>query len=171
MEPTTTARSNPVSLDAIRQLIRLSQKVIPTDYLDAMGHMNIRWYMALYDDAVWPFFASFGMDETYFYERRGGAFALKHFIQYLAEVYAGDRISIYGRLLGYSDKRIHFMSFMVDDTQERLASTIEVLGAHTDMDTRRLSPFPPDIVLKLGRLLDEHANLPWEAPTSGVIRP
>ena len=43
----------PTTMPTVEQLAALPtylRKTIPPEYKDAMGHMNIRWYMALYDD-------------------------------------------------------------------------------------------------------------------------
>ncbi len=39
----------------ITQLPRFHHATIPESYLDVMGHMNIRHYMGLFDDAAWGF--------------------------------------------------------------------------------------------------------------------
>jgi acyl-CoA thioester hydrolase len=159
------------TVEQVRRLPCFYRAEITRDHLDAMGHMNIRWYLAFYDEAAWAFFATFGMDEHYFRERRGGGFALQHHLRYLAEVRLGECVAVHGRLLSYSAKRIHFMGFMINETQGRLASTLEALGAHADMNTRRLSPFPPDLAENLARVLERDRALEWEAPVSGVMRP
>ena len=56
------------------------RETITADYLDAMDHMNVRFYMALYDTSIWHFFVSYGLDETYFHKNHSGVFALKHVI-------------------------------------------------------------------------------------------
>lgn len=155
--------------EQVRRLPCYARVTIGPEHLDAMGHMNIRWYMALYDQAAWEFFAAFGMDEAYFREHHGGGFALEHHLRYLAEVLPGDEVAVHVRLLGYSVKRIHFMGFMVNETQNRLASTIEALGAHADTILRRITPFPPTIAANLAALLTQHNALDWHAPLFGVI--
>src|SRR4051794_1373041 len=101
------------------------------------------------DTAAWKFFDSFGMNEIYYRAEQAGGFALKQFIQYLAEVRVGETVALRGRMLGRSAKRIHFMLFMVNETTHVLSSTFEVLGSHADMRIRRTSPYPPHIAAKL----------------------
>lgn len=144
---------------------------ITEDHLDPMGHMNIRWYMAIFDDASWNFFASFGMNIEYFQRDRKGGFALQHFIRYLAEVRAGETVSVRTRLLGRSATRIHFMLFMVNESTDRLSATLEALGAHADMISRRITPYPPRIARQIDAILFEQNQLSWDAPVCGVIRP
>lgn len=160
-----------ITVEQVEQLPMYHRETIPTDYLDLMGHMNIRWYVALYDIAAWKFFESFGMTEAYYRTEQAGGFALKQFIQYLAEVRVGETVAIHGRLLGRSAKRIHFMLFMVNETTQVLASTFEVLGSHADMRIRRTSPYPPQIAAKLDAAIAEQSALGWDAPVCGVISP
>ena len=158
-----------VPLENIAVLPLYHRETIPPEYLDAMGHMNVRWYMAVFDTAVWEFFKSYGLDQDYFTREQSGVFALKHVIQYYAEVKQGETVGIRVRLLGRSDKRFHFMAFMINETTGKLASTLEVLGTHADLSIRRGSPLPPVIQNKIDAKLAEDAALGWEAPVSGAI--
>jgi acyl-CoA thioester hydrolase len=160
-----------ISVEDVEQLPLFHRETISTDYLDIMGHMNVRWYAALYDTAAWKFFDSIGMNEAYYRTEHAGGFALKHFIQYLAEVRVGETVAIYGRVLGRSAKRVHFMMFMVNETTRVLASTFEVLGSHADMRIRRTSPYPPQLAAKLDAVIVQHNALGWDAPVCGVISP
>lgn len=158
-----------VPLDRIEVLPLYHRETIPADYLDAMGHMNVRWYMALFDTAIWQFFKSYGLDQEYFTKEKSGVFALKHFIQYFAEVKVGEAVGLRIRLIGRSDKRFQFMAFMINETTGKLASTLEVLGTHADLTIRRASPLAPVITQKFDEKLAEDQALGWEAPLSGAI--
>lgn len=149
----------------------LYQGVVPADYLDVMGHMNVRHYLSLFDEAAWDFFVGFGMDQAYYESGQGGAFALQHFINYRAEVHQNDHLTIHGRLLGRTAKRVHFMLFMVNNSQDKLAATLESLGSHADLSQRRTSPFPSTIAANIDTILTEHRQLNWQAPVCGVINP
>lgn len=159
------------TLDQLESLPIVYQGAVPAAYLDVMGHMNVRYYLALFDEAAWTFFVQFGMDQTYYDSKQGGAFALQHFINYRAEVHQNDRLTIYGRMIGRSAKRVHFMLFMVNETQNKLAATLEDMGAHADLDQRRTSPFPPAIAAQIDALIAQHNQLHWPAPLCGVINP
>lgn len=155
----------------IQQLPCFHRVIIPQDYLDVMGHMNIRHYMSLFDVAAWRFFAAFGMDDDYYKSTDGGAFALEQHILYLAEVNVGETVAIYTRINGRTAKRIHFSHFMVNETTGKLASTLETVTSHANTATRRTSPFPDAIAQAIDAILVEHQRLAWTAPLCGVIRP
>jgi acyl-CoA thioester hydrolase len=158
------------TLEELAKLPLYLRKTIPPKYRDAMGHMNIRWYMALYDDAEWDFFSAFGLDNEYYQTQHSGGFSLQQFVRYLAEVKIGDTVSVRMRMLDRSPKRIHYMNFMVNETQNVLASTMEALTTHADLNARRSSPFPPPIAARIDAIIAEHRALTWEAPLCGAIK-
>ena len=98
-----------ISIKQLETLPLYHRATIPNNYLDPMGHMNVRWYIALFDDAIFGFLTSFGMDYNYFAQEKSGFFALQQFIQYKAEVHAGETVAIRIRMLGRSAKRLHFI--------------------------------------------------------------
>lgn len=157
------------SVEQVTQLPLLMRQVIPPEYEDSNGHMNIRHYLGLYDEALWPFFATLGMDEAYFTEQRGGVFDLEHHIHYRAEVNIGDTVAVYGRGLARTAKRLHGMCFMVNETHQQLANTFEYVTSHADLDARRTSPWPDFFTQKLDAMLAEHDALDWDAPVCGVM--
>jgi acyl-CoA thioester hydrolase len=98
-----------------------------------------------------------------------GSFALESHIRYLAEVKLGEAVTVRSRVLARSAKTIHFMHFMTKDQTGTLAATIEVLGAHADLTQRKVTSFPPEVVMRLDPLLSAHQGLAWQAPVCGVI--
>jgi len=158
-----------VPVEDLAKLPRYHRETIPSEYLDAMGHMNVRWYMALFDTSVWQFFDFYGLNKAYFTQKNSGVFALKHFIQYFSEVKVGETVAMRIRLLGRSEKRFHFMNFMINESTGKLAATLEVLGTHADLNIRRASPMPADIVQRFDDRLREDQGLDWDAPVSGTM--
>lgn len=147
------------------------RETIPESYEDTMGHMNVRHYGVLADEGATAFFATLGLDEAYYTTHQNGMFALRQFVQYANEVHIGSTIAVHVRLLGYSEKRLHFMQFLVNETAQNIAATFEMLGSHADLKLRKTSPFPEHIAANLQQVWDEHHRLGWEAPVSGIIKP
>lgn len=144
-------------------------KVIPEEFIDIMGHMNVMWYTHIFDYATRNLFTSFGFGEDYVHRTGNGSFALESHIRYLAELRLEDKAIVYSRVLDRSDKIIHFMSFMVRERDGSLAATLETVGAHADLTKRRITPFPPEVLAGLDPLLKKHQAIPWAAPVCGYI--
>lgn len=159
------------TIEQAQELPCYYRETIPESYLDVMGHMNVRYYMALFDEGGWKFFGSVGMDESYYRENHTGGFALRQFITYIAEVRAGETVAMHTRFLARSEKRIHFLHFLVNESTQTIAATLEALGTHADMKTRRTSAYPPQIAVKFDAMIAEHQALGWEATTCGILKP
>jgi len=146
-----------------------NRKIIPADFIDIMGHMNVMWYIHIFDHGTRNLFNRFGFGEEYIQRTGMGSFALESHIRYLAEVKLGEAVTVRSRVLDRSAKTIHFLHFMTRDDDESLAATIEVLGAHADLTRRKVTPFPPEVLVQLDALLNVHRQLPWQAPVCGFI--
>jgi acyl-CoA thioester hydrolase len=114
-------------------------------------------------------FAHYGLDEQYFRTTENGVFALKQFIQYLAEVRSEESVVVYTRLLGITDKRIHLMHFMVNKKIGGLAAIIESLISHVNLKVRKAAPIPSEIASRFRYRLDKDDSLTWDSPVSGLI--
>ncbi len=158
-----------IELEKVRQLPCFYETVIDESYLDENNHMNVRYYLAIFDDATYEFFGSFGMGRDYYLTTENGSFALEMHINYLAEVRLGEKVAIHSRVLNRTAKRIHFMQFMVNQDTEKLACTIEGVGSHVNTTIRRTSPFPDTIAQQIDALLAKHKKLSWDPPVCGVM--
>jgi acyl-CoA thioester hydrolase len=161
------------TIENLNDLPVLYRATVTGEHLDVMGHMNIRWYMAFFDDGDWKLFADLGADFAYFEREQAGQFALQHFVRYLAEVRVGETVAIKGRLLGRSanGKRVHYLLFMVNETTNTLAATMECLASHADLAIRRTAPYPSHILDKIDAQIAAHAQLDWAVSLSGTITP
>jgi len=146
-----------------------NRKVIPKHYIDIMGHMNVMWYIHIFDKGTRNLFTSFGFGEEYIRRTGMGSFALESHIRYLAEVKLAESVTVHSRVLARSAKTLHFMHFLTKDHNGTLAATIEMLGAHADLSRRKVTPFPLEVLEKLDELLQNHQQLSWHAPLCGFI--
>ena len=135
-----------------------------------MGHVNIRHYLGMFDEAAWGLFADFGMTEAHTRKDQGGAFALEQHLRYLAEVRVAEQVTVYFRVVGHSPKRVHFVGFMVNETTQKLACIFESLGSYVDLRVRRTAPWPSEKGTKIAAILARHDALAWDAPLTGTIR-
>lgn len=156
-------------LEVIAALTPLYRLVVPTEFLDENGHMNMRYYLHIFDDAGYPLVAQFGLTPEFHVEHRTGGFDLEHHLHYLREVRAGDAVAVYARVVGRSAKRIHYLMFLVNETQGVLAAIFECVNSFADMAARRTAAYPPEVAAKIDAIVAEHQALPWAAPVCGVM--
>jgi acyl-CoA thioester hydrolase len=143
---------------------------IPREYRDANGHMNMRWYLAIFDDAGEVLHERLGLTPEFHFRHASGTVDLEHHIHYLSEVMPGERIAVYMRLVAHSAKRLHYLLFLVNETRDRLSSIFECMNAFLDLGTRRTAPFPPEIAAAIAAGVARDSGLDWPPPVSGTMR-
>lgn len=131
-------------------------------FVDAMGHMNVAWYTHLFDKAVWAYFEPHGLDAGYMQRERRGAFALEETTRYLAEVRAGERLTVHTGLVEVREKTLRLAQVMTAVDRRTRAAVREVVVAHIDLAARRTAPFSPDLARSL------RANLVAALPDGGM---
>jgi acyl-CoA thioester hydrolase len=159
-----------IDVSALNDLPITHAAVIPEDYLDMMGHMNVMWYTHLFSLGAWGLFQTVGLNREYFAANSAGSFALAQHFRYLKEVRVDQHVTIRSRVLGRSARRWHLMHFMTIDELDMLAATAEDVHTHVDLTVRRSSPMPPNVTAAIDRLLAEHTQLTWAAPVCGAIK-
>jgi acyl-CoA thioester hydrolase len=158
-----------ISLDQLADLPLLYRGVIPPDYEDQNGHMNVRWYLALYDAAGDAMYPMLGLNADELVLAGMGGFDLEHHVWYAAEIHVGDTVVIRLRMLGRSSKLMHYIMLMINETRGVVSSIFECVHAHADLSLRRTAPFPAEVAAKIDGLIAAHQALAWSAPVSGAM--
>ena len=120
---------------------------------DHMGHMNVAFYVAKFDEATWQLFAALGLTRVRFDAERIGMAGLEQHVEFKRELYAGDVITITSRVLEVRDKVIRFDHEMRNDVTGEVAARMLVVAAHLDTAARKARPFPPDVRAKANAMI------------------
>ena len=110
----------------IAQLPLTHEEIIPEDYLDIMGHMNVMWYTHLFSMSMSGIFRLVGITRDYMEQQHAGMFALESHIRYLSEVRDGHQVVVHSRFLGRSAKRLHLIHFLLNQDKHDVAATFEM---------------------------------------------
>lgn len=148
--------------------------VIPAEYEDENGHMNVRHYFDLALTAVNTVFERIGIVDEYRRSRGQGIFTAEHHLSYYAEVHAGESVSGYYTFVDRSDKVFHGMAFLLNDDTHKLVYSLEVVAPHVDMTTRRVVPFGDDLAAIVDAEIGRTAHREFKLPvcgTMGIRRP
>jgi acyl-CoA thioester hydrolase len=154
----------------VLQLPSLTIRTVPPGWQDMNGHVNVRHYLEIYDEASRPLLPVLGLVGL---EGDGGQglFDLEHHIAYLAELHVGDQVSAHLRVVGRNAKRFHGVMFIVNHTRRQLASTLEFISSAADLAARRTMPLPDGAARWLDEAIAAQARLDWPAPLCGVMAP
>ena len=139
------------------------------DWIDYNGHMNMAFYNLVFDKAVDAMFARLGISEDYVLSQKASVFTAEIHVTYAQELALGDPIRVTCQLLDFDPKRIHVFMEMHHAEKGYLAATMEQIGIHVSMETRRAAPMPDWALDRLASLKASHARLPVAPQVGRVI--
>lgn len=142
---------------------------IPEAYRDNNGHMNVRWYSVIFDEAGDNLHERLGLTPEFHRAHGTGTMDLENHINYLSEVVPGDRVAVYMRVLTSSAKRVHYLMFIVNETKGKLAAIFECVNALVDLKLRKTATYPREIVNKIEAQIATNTTLGWPPPVCGAM--
>lgn len=133
-------------------------RVIPQSWADYNGHMNEAHYVEVSCQATDRFMEMIGADAAYV-ASGGSYFTVENHVRYLAEMLAGERVTVTTQVLDGAGKKMHLFHRLTK-ADGTLAATVETLLLHVDMKTRRSAPPSQAVAAQLTRFAEAHAGLP-----------
>ncbi len=159
----------PTDLPPPADLPRLHEATILPEWIDYNGHMNLAYYVLIFDHATDKFLDYLGLTQSFRHARQASTFAAEIHVNYLKELVEGDAVYITTQLLAYDSKRLHYFHHMYHADQGYLAATNELITLYMDMQTRRVSAMPAAIQARLQAVAEAHAGLPRPPQQGSVI--
>jgi acyl-CoA thioester hydrolase len=139
-------------------------------WIDYNGHLNVTYYSLLFDRAVDECYALIGIGEHYAATRNGSLFAAEAHLSYRRELAAEEAVRVTVQLLDFDEKRLRYFMELRQAHEGWLAATSENLSLHVDLTTRRVAPFPDDVLATLALMKAVHSRLPTpESAGRGVV--
>ncbi|MFZ0318950.1 MAG: thioesterase family protein [Candidatus Sulfotelmatobacter sp.] len=149
MKPNET---KPTPIEESSGLLLTARGVVRPLHCDHMGHMNVMWYTARFDEATWHLFHEIEITPSYMRENQRGMAGVQQDTTYKQELFAGDVITVWSRILEIREKVIRFHHEMRNDESQAVAATTTLTAVHLNRETRKSCPFMKEI-LERGRLM------------------
>ena len=131
---------------------------VRAEWIDYNGHMNLAYYVLVFDHATDALFDRLGIGRAYRAATDQSLFAVETHTVYEREVGLGALLEVESRVIGADAKRLHLHHRMTEGGTP-VAST-EIMALHVDMGTRRTAAFPPDVRARLFAAAEADRGLP-----------
>ena len=127
-----------------------SEKIIK-EWTDYNGHLNVAFYVHVFDRAADVMLDSFKMGGHSAKQDQKTTFVAEMYTAYKQEVRLGEEVETYLSYVDHDKKRIHYKLSMFHKEKKYLAATNEVLSLYVDLEQRKVVEFDPNRV----KLMDE----------------
>ena len=131
--------------------------VVRPEWIDSNGHMNLAYYVVVFDYATDALYAALGIGDAYREASGNSCFTAETHTLYEREVHLGDKLTVRTWLLGADAKRLHYFHEMFHTESGERSAVQELMALHIDMGIRRVSPFPAAQHAALQAAVRDHA--------------
>ena len=149
--------------------LELRRESVRPEWIDYNGHMNVAYYVLVFDHGTDDLFNLLGVGADYVKRTNLSAFVLETHVNYLQEVVVDAPLKVTGQLLDADEKRLHVWLEMFHADAGYLSATSELLFMHVDLGARRAAPFPAEVRARIDLIRRAHADLPKPAAAGRTI--
>ena len=127
-----------------------TEKII-SDWVDYNGHMNLAFYIHLFDQGWDVLLDKFQMGSESAKIERRSTFAVESHTRYIKELKEGDEVDVNLLFLDRDSKRFVYQLEIISKTEKFCASISEVCSVYVNLDLRKVTLFEPFKI----KLIDE----------------
>ena len=121
--------------------VHVSNQIIKSEWTDYNTHLNMAYYVLIFDVAWEVMLKKFNMGEQSAKTSGMSTMVVETNTTYDNEIKEGDEVEILLTFFDHDKKRLHFRMEMIEKKTKKLSSTIEMLSLHVDLNIRKVAEF------------------------------
>jgi len=139
--------------------VYLTTKKIIKDWTDYNGHMNVAYYVLIFDlYAAELLMTKFKMGEHSAKTTKKSTMVVETHITYNQELKENDEVDINLIYFDHDKKRLQYKFEMIHKSKKYLASTMEILALYVDLDKRKTSEFEEEKIKIMDNYISENKS-------------
>ena len=128
------------------------------EWTDYNGHMNLAFYIHLFDSAWEVLLQKFNIGEDAAKIEKRTTFAVESHTTYDMEVKVGDEVDINLLFIDFDKKRIVYKLEMIHKSEKYLAATTEVCSLYVDLNSRKVTEFEESKSNLIKNFIEDNKN-------------
>jgi len=134
----------------------LNTTKILNEWTDYNNHMNLSFYILVFDKGAEQILSKFNMGEQAAIETKRSTMVVETHTTYNNEVKENDNVDVYLSYCDHDKKRLHYKLEMYEKTTNVLSATTEVLALYIDLNNRKVTEFEKEKVLIMDEFIKEN---------------
>ena len=134
-----------------------TEKIIK-EWTDYNGHLNVAYYIHVFDIAADVMLDNFKMGGESAKKDKKSTFVVEMHTHYNQEVKLGEEVETHLTYIDHDKKRIYYKLSMFHKEKKYLAATNEVLSLYVDLDQRKVIEFDADRVKIMDDFIEKNKS-------------
>ena len=122
----------------------LTTKKIIKEWTDYNGHMNLSYYILVFDIGAEVILSKFKMGEHSAKTTKKSTMVVETHTTYNQEVKEGDEVDVFISYFDHDKQRLQYKLEMYDKAKNTLSATTEILALYIDLNIRKVAEFEPE---------------------------
>ena len=136
----------------------LTTKKIINEWTDYNNHMNLSYYILLFDMGAEQILSKFHMGEHSAKTTQMSTMVVETHTTYNNEVKEGEEVEINLSYFDHDKKRLHYKLEMYEKNKKTLLATTELLALYIDLNLRKVSEFENEKVMIMDQFIKENTS-------------
>ena len=129
---------------------------IINEWTDYNNHMNLSFYILVFDRAAEKILSQFKMGEEAAKKAKRSTMVVETHTTYNNEVKEGDDVEVFLSYFNHDKKRLHYKLEMYEKGKNNLSATTEVLALYMNLDLRKVAEFENEKLLIMDKFIEEN---------------
>ncbi len=138
-------------------LLLKTTKII-NEWTDYNGHMNLAFYILVFDKGAEKILSKFKMGEQSAKTTKKSTMAVESHTTYNNEVKENEEVDVYLSYFDHDKKRLHYKLEMYEKSKNILSATTEVVSLYIDLNIRKVAEFENEKAMIMDQFIDENKS-------------
>ena len=136
----------------------LSTTKIINNWTDYNGHMNLAFYILVFDKGAENILSKFQMGEQSAKTTGKSTMAVESHTTYNNEVKENEEVDVYLSYFDHDKKRLHYKLEMYEKSNNKLSATTEVISLYIDLKERKVAEFEDEKTKIMNEFVKENKS-------------
>lgn len=136
--------------------VHVSNVTIKSEWTDYNKHLNMAYYVLVFDQAWEILLEKFNMGESSAKTSGMSTMVVETNTTYDSEVKEGEEVEVTLTYFDHDKKRLHYKLEMIEKKSKKLSSTIEMLSLHVDLNKRKVAEFDEERTKLMDNFINEN---------------
>ena len=131
---------------------------VKKEWVDYNNHMNMAYYILIFDQALEVALEKFNMGSTAAKTIQRSTMVVETNTKYLNEVKQGAMVDIHLSYFDHDNKRLHIKMEMIERGTNKLSATIEWISLYIDLSKRKVTEFEEDKIELMNKFIEQNKS-------------